>query len=372
MKLSIDSSALNEAVSFAYRAVNPRHASPVLTGLVLEADGAGLLSIRGFDQTMANTVEIAAEVETPGKVLLPGAVLVSMLKTLPNNKPLTLDVADRAELKVGRAKFSTPVMPMSDYPQLPGLPQRLGYVDSDVFAKAVGQIQHAAGKNSDVPVLNGINVELRGGNLAFLATDRYRMALAEIPVNRYPDTPEDGDFLVLADVLVGAARANSGNLDLLGSSQRIGFLSASRSTTSNVIDGQFPPVRRLFPEEHMIANRVTVDVDALLGAVTRAAVVVDGKNPVRLTFKPGEVIVDAGRADSNAGEEAVECWHDFEEPTGVGFNPTFLADGLRALTAPQALFGFAADTSMKPVALQDASDHTNSRQLLMPMRTESI
>ncbi|ALY09948.1 DNA polymerase III sliding clamp [Arthrobacter phage HumptyDumpty] len=371
MKLTIDSSALNEAVGFAARAVNPRHAQPVLTGLVLEAAG-GTLSIRGFDQTKANAVEIAADIEEDGLVLLPGAVLANMLKALPTNKPLDLEVADRATLKVGRAKFSTPVMSMDNYPVLPGLPQRLGYVDSDVFAKAVGQIQHAAGRNSDVEVLNGIKVELRGDLLQFIATDRYRVAMAEIPIHRYEGTPHEADFLVLAEVLVNAARGGSGNMDVLGSEQRIGFVSATRTATANLMAGQYPPVHKLFPAAHMVANRATIDVDALLGAVTRAAVVVDGKNPIRLNFRQGEVIVDAGRADSNAGEEAVECWHDFEGPKAVGFNPTYLAEGLRSLATPQAVFGFHAETGVKPISLTDSGDMVTNKQLLMPMRLESI
>lgn len=371
MKLTIDSSALNEAVGFAARAVNPRHAVPTLTGLVLEAAG-GVLSIRGFDQTKANSVEVAADIEEDGQALLPGAVLANMLKALPNGKPLDLEVADRATLKVGKAKYTTPVMPMTDYPQLPGLPQNLGYVDSDVFTKAVSQVQHAAGKNAEPQILNGIKVEVRGDLLTLLATDRYRMARASLPISRYDGTPENADFLVLAEVIVGAARANSGNMDLLGSDQRIGFVSATRTSTANVMGGDYPPIQNLFPAAHMVANHATVDVDSLLGAVTRAAVVVDGQNPIRLTFHPGEVIVDAGRADSNAGEEAVECWHDFETVTAAGFNPTYLADALRALTTSQAAFGFHADTTLKPVTVNETGDMLTAQQLLMPMRLTSV
>ncbi|ASX98776.1 DNA polymerase III sliding clamp [Arthrobacter phage Colucci] len=371
MKLTIDSTALNDAVAFASRAVNPRHTVATLTGLVLEAS-RGVLSISGFDQTKANAVEIAADIEEDGKALLPGVVLANMLKTLPNNKPLDLEVGDRATLKVGRAKFSTPVMPMNDYPTLPGLPQRLGSVDSDLFAKAVAQVQHAAGRNSDVEVLNGILVELRGDTLGFVSTDRYRMAVAEVPITRYEGTPDVADFLVLAEVIANAARANSGNMDVLGSEARIGFVSATRTSTANLMGGKYPNVRALFPADHQIANTATIDVDALLGAVTRAAVVVDGKNPIRLTFHPGEVIVDAGRADSNAGEEAVECWHDFETVSAAGFNPTYLAEGLRSLTTPQAHFGFNIETTLKPVLLTEPGPKPTARQLLMPMRLTSV
>ncbi|AIZ01779.1 DNA polymerase III subunit beta [Arthrobacter phage vB_ArtM-ArV1] len=371
MKLTIDSSALNDAVAFASRAVNPRHAVPTLTGLVLEAAG-GVLSVRGFDQTKANAIDVAADIEVDGKALLPGAVLANMLKALPNSKPLDLEVAERATLKVGKAKYTTPVMPMGDYPTLPGLPQRLGFVESDAFARAVGQVAHAAGRNTTPEILNGIKVEVRGDTLALLATDRYRMAYAEMPFQRYADTPYDADFLVLADVLVGAARAGSGNMDVLGSEARIGFVSATRTSTANVMGGDYPPIRNLFPEDHMIANRATVDVDSLLGAVTRAAVVVDGQNPIRLTFHPGEIIVDAGRADSNAGEEAVEAWHDFETVTAAGFNPTYLADALRALTTPQAAFTFHASTTQKPVGLNETGDVLTAKQLLMPMRITSV
>ncbi|AYD81594.1 DNA polymerase processivity factor [Arthrobacter phage KBurrousTX] len=366
MKLTIDSSALNESVAFAARAVNPRHAQPILTGIWLEATG-GVLTVRGFDQVNSNAVQVAADIEEDGTALLPGAVLANILKTLPNSKPLDLSIDDRATLKVGRAKFSTQKMDASQYPQMPGLPKRLGSVDSNLFAGAVAQVQHAAGKNTTPPVLNGIKVELRGNVLSLLATDRYRMAYAELPIDRYEDSQDDMDFLVAPEVLTGAARANSGKLDVLGSDQRMGFVSATRATTSNVMGGDFPNVRALFPSAAQLVYECTVDTADLLSAVTRAAVVIEGQDPVRLNFRQGEVVVDAGGLDSNAGEEALEAFHTFEEDQAVGFNAAFLAEALRALTADQVVFGFQGGVNVRPVLIREKGG-TFNQQLIMPIR----
>ena len=69
---------------------------------------------------------------------------------------------------------------MADYPALPEMPEATGTIASDDFAKAVGQVVVAAGRDELLPVFTGVRMEIEGDTLSLLATDRYRMALKEL------------------------------------------------------------------------------------------------------------------------------------------------------------------------------------------------
>lgn len=370
MKLTIDSTALTEAALFAARAVNARGATPVLTGLMLTADN-GTLNLAGFDGDKSANITVGAEVERAGTVLLPAGMLTSILKVMPNSKPLALDIDERATLKVGKTRFTVPVMPHDQYPQLPGNPPTIGTIDGAVFTRGVGQVIASAAKDQSLDVLRGIKVEARGAILSFLATDRYRMSYADMAWTPAPGLDDLTEFLVDASTLEGVARGTAGELTLQLSDGRAGFVSGNRSTGSNLMAGNYPPVRTLFPPKD--ADRCVAPVADLLASVSRASVVIDGKNPVRLTFNQNEVVVDAGTGETSTGEEAVDATMTGQART-VGFNPYFLMDALKAIDTENVVIGFQ-DNPGKPLTFQaegwDAPGRASeSRTIVMPVKLD--
>lgn len=370
MKLTIDSTTLTEAALFAARAVNTRHSTPVLTGIKLTADN-GTLTLTGFDGDKSARITVSADVAEPGEYLLPAGQLTTILKVIPNNKPLALEVVDdRATLKSGKTKFTVPTMRDVLYPQLPAEPETIGTIDSDVFTRGVALVILSASKENALQELQGIKVEARGNVLSFLATDRYRMSYADLPWNPAPGM-ENVEFLVHASTLDGAAKASAGQLTLQLSDGRAGFVSGNRSTASNLMAGNYPAVRKMFGAGE-IAQCVAPTAD-LLASVSRASVVIDGKNPVTLTFDPQEVTLNAGTGEASTGSESVEAALTGEEDHRVvGFNPYYLMDALKVLGTENVVIGFRENPG-HPVSFQpegwDAPDaQISTRTILMPIR----
>ncbi len=218
-------------------------------------------------------------------------------------------------------------------------------------------------------MLCGIKVEARGDVLSFLATDRYRMSYANMTWNPAPGLPDLVEFLVDASTLDGVAKGTAGELTLQLSDGRAGFVSGNRTTGSNLMAGSYPPVRKLFPDSE--DDRCLVPVADLLASASRASVVIDGKNPVRLTFNQNEVVVDAGTGETSTGEEAVDAQMTGQART-VGFNPYFLMDALKAIDTENVVIGFQ-DNPGKPVTFQpegwDAPGRASeSRTIVMPIK----
>jgi DNA polymerase III subunit beta len=371
VKFRVDRDVLADAVAWAARSLPVRPSAPVLAGLLIEAGGsedAGLV-LSTFDY------ETSAE----GKALVSGRLLADICRSLPN-KPvdIALDGA-RVSLTCGSSRFSLQTMPVEDYPTIPEMPAATGTVSSDAFAHAVAQAVTAAGRDDMLPVLTGVRIEIEGDSIALLATDRFRLSQRELGWN--PGTPDASvAALVPAKVLGDTAKSLTVGpevtiaLSASGSGDGIiGFEGTGpggvRRTTTRLLDGEFPKVRSLFPTEKLTVAKI--DRLELIEAVKRVSLVADRNTAVQLTFRDGELTLDAGSGDDAQATERVAAAIEGDDLV-TGFNPQFLLDGLTAIDEPVVELAFTQ--ASKPVVISGTSDDSaegeggSFRYLLMPRR----
>ena len=174
--------------------------------------------------------------------------------------------------------------------------------------------------------------------------------------------------------LLDVARIESGRLQLSlqteGGKQIIGFESAGRRTTSQPIEGDYPPVRRLFPD--VTPTYAVARTGEIIAAARRVALVAERNTPIRLTFSEGQVVMEAGQGDDAQASEALEATLVGEDIT-TAFNPHLFLDGLGALGTEWVRLGFTHPT--KPVLLSGRDKAEEERSgflyLLMPLRFAS-
>ena len=87
MKFRVERDVLAEAVTWAARGLPTRPPVPVLAGVLLEADGAGTLTLSAFDYEVSARVSVAADVSEAGIVLVSGRLLAEISRNLPG-KPV--------------------------------------------------------------------------------------------------------------------------------------------------------------------------------------------------------------------------------------------------------------------------------------------
>lgn len=151
----------------------------------------------------------------------------------------------------------------------------------------------------------------------------------------------------------------------------IGFEAGGRQSTSLLVDGDYPAVRRLFPDESPI--HAIVGTTQLADAAKRVALVAERNTPIRLSFSDGQVVLDAGQGDDAQASEALEATLVGED-ISVAFNPQFLLDGLGALDTPFVRLSFTHPN--KPVEFTgqgsvESDDDKAYRYLLVPIRFAS-
>ena len=374
MKFRVERDVLADAVAWAARSLPVRPSVPVLAGLLIEAAGDGL-QLSTFDYETSARATLSADVTDEGKALVSGRLLADICRSLPN-KPveMTIDGA-RVSLTCGSARFSLQTLPVEEYPTLPSMPTASGTVQSDLFAHAVAQAVTAAGRDDMLPVLTGVRIEIDGSSISLLATDRFRLSQRELGWE--PNSPDESlAALVPAKVLADTAKSLTAGsqvtiaLAASGAGEGIiGFEGAApggvRRTTTRLLDGEFPKVRSLFPNEHQTVAKV--DKAALIESVKRVSLVAERNTAVQLAFSDGVLTLDAGSGDEAQASESIEATIDGADIT-TGFNPQFLLDGLTAIEEPEVELAFTQ--ASKPVVLSGVTDDrdTGFRYLLMPRR----
>ena len=378
MKFRVERDALADAVAWAARSLPIRPSVPVLAGLLIEAGHEGLM-LSTFDYETSARATLTADVTEEGKALVSGRLLADICRSLPA-KPVEMVIdGARVSLTCGSARFSLQTMPVEDYPALPDMPSATGTVQSDVFSHAVSQAVTAAGRDDMLPVLTGVRIEIDGSTISLLATDRFRLSQRELGWD--PRTPDESvAALVPAKVLADTAKSLTSGSEVTialaagGSGEGIiGFEGAAaggvRRTTTRLLDGEFPKVRSLFPNEHQTV--ATVDKAALVESVKRVSLVAERNTAVQLAFSDGVLTLDAGSGDEAQASESIEATIDGEDIT-TGFNPQFLLDGLQAIEEPVVELAFTQ--ASKPVVMSGTSgdgvagEGSGFRYLLMPRR----
>lgn len=374
MKFRVERDVLADAVTWTARTLPTRPPAPVLAGVRIEADAQGVINLASFDYETSARSEIPAEVAEPGTVLVSGRLLAEISRALPN-KPV--DVAlegNKVIVTCGASRFTLLTMPVDEYPALPGLPEVSGTVSGDAFTHAVTQVTVAASRDDTLPLLTGVRVEIEGERITLLSTDRYRLALRELTWT--PATPGfSAVALVRARTLNDVAKSlgSGGGLVNVGLStgqglDLVGFEAGGRQTTSQLVEGDYPAVRRLFPDSTPI--HAVVATAPLIEAAKRVSLVAERNTPIRLSFSEGQVVLDAGHGDDAQASEALEAVLVGED-IAVAFNPQFLLDGLGALGTDFVRLSFTHPN--KPVEFTgqgslDGEDDSTYRYLLVPIR----
>lgn len=377
MRFRVDRDVLAEAVTWVARGLPNRPATPVLAGLLLEAEDDGSLTLSAFDYEVSARVTVEADVTESGRVLVLGRMLADICRTLPSRPVDVTTEGNKVSVTCGSSRFSLLKMPAEEYPTLPTSPEPSGSIAGDVFTQAVAQVSIAADRSDTLPILTGVRLEVDGDKLTLLATDRYRLAQREIT---WAPSEESMASVVLVPARTLSDTAKSlgptGSVDLAltdaaGGDGLIGFDAGQRRSTTRLLDGDYPKVTSIFPTS--VDTEAVVDTQVLIDAVKRVSIVAERNTPVRLRFVDGQVAIDAGTGEDAQASEAVECALSGPE-IEIAFNPHYLVDGLNAVSAPYTRMSFTQPG--KPAVMSgqqepDGEADTSYRYVLMPVRFAS-
>lgn len=376
MKCEVNRDILSDAVSFVVKLLPQRTTLPILSGVLITAESS-TVTISSFDYEVSAKTTVPASVADAGTVLVSGRLLAEIAQRLPDaNVTLALS-GSTVTVQSGSAKFSLATMPVEEYPNLPEIGGVTGSVKGEEFADAVSQVAPAASRDDVTPVITGVLMEIMSGAVTLMATDRYRVASREITWMGH-DVPAEGlHALVPARTLaeIGKTFAHDPSITISinvgGDRELIAFSSETKTVTSLLIRGSFPPVQKLFPESS--PNYCVVTTADLVEATRRVALVLEREAPLRYTFSGDGVGLEALGSEQAQASETIDG-HLVGSECVVSLKPQFLIDGLGATHSEFVRIAFTAtDNPNKPGPVlitaqksRDGEEHSSYKYLLQP------
>ena len=377
MKFQVNRDVFSEAVSFAVKLLPQRSTLPILSGVLIETTDSGL-TLSSFDYEVSAQTEIAAEVEEPGKILVSGRLLADIASRLPNAPVQFSTKEGRISVACGSAKFTLLSMPVEEYPTLPQVSAQSGLLPAEAFATAVAQVAVAASRDDVTPVITGVQLEVSENRLTMVATDRYRVAVRAIDWDSGNATStETLTALVPARTLqeIGKTFGHSGTISVAITNtddrELIAFRADRKTVTSLLIKGNFPPVKRLFPET--VDNYAVINTAELIEAVRRVSLVLEREAALRFTFTIDGVTLEAIGSEQAQASESIDA-HLNGGDTVVSLKPAFLLDGLGSVHSEFVQISFTkTENPNKPgpvlITSQSSKDQPgadNYKYLLQP------
>jgi DNA polymerase-3 subunit beta len=371
MRITIERSNLLKSLNHVHRVVERRNTIPILSNVLLKADGQNL-DMKATDLDLEITEATPASVEQAGATTVPAHLLYDIVRKLSDGSEVLLATsADGASMTVasGRSKFSLQCLPQSDFPDLTaGSFSHTFRLKATDLKMLIDRTQFAISTEETRYYLNGIfihTIESKGDlKLRAVATDGHRLARADVDA---PSGSEGMPGIIIPRKTVGELQKLVDNPDLTVtvevSDAKIRFTIGSIVLTSKLIDGTFPDYQRVIPTNN--DKELKIDCQSFAQAVDRVSTISSERGrAVKLALTEGQLTLTVNNPDSGSATEELAVGYE-NDPLEIGFNAKYLLDITAQLSGTEAVFMLADPGS--PTLVRDLAGD-DALYVLMPMR----
>src|SRR3954466_1528096 len=155
LKLRVSQESLAEKLALVARAVSTRTAVLVLGGIRLKVDN-GQLELSATDMELSLRTTLEADVDGEGEVVVPGRLLLDIVRSLPSSD---LSIEQRSDesvlvIEAGAASYRLHTYSSEDFPRLPDVDAvELHQVEREALLETIGRVGRSASRDESRPVL---------------------------------------------------------------------------------------------------------------------------------------------------------------------------------------------------------------------------
>ncbi len=372
MKLTIERSDLLGALNHVQNVVERRNTIPILSNVLLHAEG-GALTLTATDLDIEAVDSADATVGNAGSVTAPAGTLYDVVRKLPSGADVEMELSGengRLTIRSGRSNFELPTLPASDFQTMASDGEGTAFeMDAADLRRLIDKTRFAISTEETRYYLNGIYLHAaeneKGSTvLRAVATDGHRLALAEIPA---PKGSENVAGVIIPRKAVAEIRrlldSAESDVELQVSDSKVVFKIGRATLTTKLIDGNFPDYARVIPSGN--DKSLVINNKAFESAVDRVATVsAERSRSVKMSLSGDKLTLAVNHAETGAGNEELEATYKSDE-LEIGFNAKYLLDVAAQIEANEAEFLFNDPAS--PALVLDPEDPA-ARYVLMPLR----
>ncbi len=321
MEFSVTKSVLLNELSITQGVVERKTTIPILSNLLVEAQGSRL-TITATDLELSIRTSCEAKIKKEGAGTIPAKKLIELVRLLPEGE-IRFKLLENhwVEIVSDRKKYKLVGMAKENFPALPVMPHVLVKIPAAVLESLIGKTKFAISMEESRYTLNGGLLILKPETLAMVATDGHRLALF--------------------------------------------FQVDHRLLISRILTGQFPNYEAVLPRDNN--KTVVLDRAELSDAVRRVSQLADQRShAVKLAVSQEGIEISASSPEYGEAKENIEKEYK-GDPIAIGFNSSYMLDFLAAAADGPVSIELKDEQSagqMRPLA----DESYRYRYVIMPMR----
>jgi DNA polymerase-3 subunit beta len=367
MRFTISREKLQDGLSAVAASIPAKTTLPVLANILVATTERGI-RLSSTDLDIAISTEVAADVETPGAVMIPARKLIEIARELPPSPVKMVAVGgQRVTLDCGRSHFSIRGLPIDEFPNLPTVRFDESWrIRSGDLQKLISHTSFAVSTEESRPILNSILWALRPGSMRMLATNGHRLAKMEVPI-RSNGAPS-ADLIVPPKAFEQIRKLFPADeeLEIARGENHLGFRSPFTVVYTRLVEGPYPPCDHLFPSDN--DKEALIDTVALTSALKRMSVIAsDSSHRIRLSFNSGMLRFRVDSPDLGEATDELPIRYSGDQ-LDIGFNVSYLLEILRHIPTATVKLTFKAAESAATLEPAGWKDPASFRCLVMPLR----
>lgn len=367
MKFSTDRESLLNALQLVAGVVERRQTLPVLSNVLVVAD-AGKLELTGTDLEVEIVARVQGiHVDVAGSSTIPARKWLDICRSLPEGSDISVQQeGEQIEVVSGRSRFMLSTLPASEFPNVEGGQNLVGFKVSRGNLKSMIEKVAFSMAHQDVRYyLNGMLIEHTAEHLRMVATDGHRLAMVTSASAAEADVETSQSILPRKGVMELARLLDDSDeeVEISIGSNHFRLISDAMEFTSKLVDGKFPDYQKVVPQggdKLVLSNRQN-----LKAAFSRASILSNEKyRGVRLQLSQDLLRITANNPEQEQAEEEVGLDYsggDLE----IGFNVSYLIDAMNALDGEDVRVTLSDSNSS---ALVENPQDETTKYVVMPMR----
>jgi len=373
MNFKIDRDSFHQAITEIIRIVPSNTNSAILGGIKISADSDGLtLAASNHDIFIEKEILLSGdgsmEIYESGSIILSAKYLLELVKKMPNMITISLVENDKIRIQSEEIKIQLSGFNPDDFPKLPELTSTDSFkMPMDTLIQMIKQTSFAVSHNDSRPVLTGLLLSFQVNKLICAATNSHRLALSEQEIAN----GIKGTYILplqSAKELIRLFSSSSEEITLYTSDRYLIFKSHDITFYSRLIEGTYPNVTILIPEE--AKTTIIIERNQLLKGIDRACLFAKDSrnNNVKLELTDeSNILISSYSNDLGKIEEVQQIKSvSGKKNLVISLDGSFIMDALKAISEELVSLSFSG--SMRPVLIQPVESCTQ-KHLVSPVRT---
>lgn len=361
MEVVVHRDNLDRALGIVERVTAKNAALPILSNVLLRAEGGHLL-LSATNLEIGMTATIGAKVEKDGRIAVPGKILSDLVRASRADVVSLSTNQNTLDVRAGDYKTSILCFDASEYPIIPRLEGgTVLQIPIGDFHSLVAAAADSIASSDARPELAGALLRSNDSTLLLAATDSFRLV--------EKSTAHHGEAQVSVIIprsavseLLRILGGLSGEVTIRVASNQVAITHPEFELVSRLIDGKYPDYQKVIPDRSL--SKALIDKEEFTNAIKVAALFSSSVSDVKIECAENTLTVSARNSSRGEGQASMKA-NLKGDAFDISLNHHYVMDGLKILPTKSVIIEYTGKGS--PFVLRP-DDGSSLVYLVMPLR----